>query len=468
MLFLIISRNRISNEIEQQYNNQFHPIFPSLVTAHHQVKQQDRRVVILGSGWGGFKLMRELKKAKYHNVTMISPRNHFVFTPLLASTSVGTLEFRCITEPVRSDDSKKLSFYQAQCNDIDFENQRVHCTSWIGEKNGESFQLEYDDLIIAVGSYSNTFNIPGVKEHAYFLKDINDARRIRKRIIECFEEASRPGLDEKTKNDLLHFVVVGGGPTGIEFSAELYDFISKDAIRTYPRDLVSRVRMTLYDVAPQILGSFDSQLSDYAHKKFKRKGIHIKTKRFVDQVQPDHLVIRDEGRVPYGLLVWATGLMPSPLIETLAERITLDAQNQRMVTNGNLQLLQKDSSTLQNVYALGDCATIDNYDLPATAQVATQKASYLAKVLNNDQGNINKTPPQSFMFKNRGKMAYIGSSEALVDMSSVHELAKQSGHLAWYLWRSAYLGMTFSVRNKMLIPYHWFLTWCFGRDISRF
>ncbi|KAG2221442.1 hypothetical protein INT45_005247 [Circinella minor] len=386
--------------------------------------------------------MRELKKSNY-NVTMISPRNHFVFTPLLASTSVGTLEFRCITEPVRND-SRNHSYYQAQCNDIDFKNQRVHCTSWIGE-------------IIAVGSHCNTFNIPGVDEHAHFLKDINDARRIRKRIIECFEEASRPGLPEKTKNDLLHFVVVGGGPTGIEFSAELCDFISKDAIRTYPEDLVSRVRMTLYDVAPQILGSFDSQLSEYAHKKFKHKGIEIKTKRFVDQVQADHLVIRDEGKVPYGLLVWATGLTPSPLIDTLADRVALDAGNQRMMTDGKLQLLEKDNlETLQNVYALGDCATIDDYDLPATAQVATQKASYLAKVVLTEGNNKTKTTPHNnFMFKNRGKMVFIGSSEALIDMSSVHELAKQSGRLAWCLWRSAYLGMTFSIRNRMLIPYHW-------------
>ncbi|KAI9492404.1 FAD/NAD-P-binding domain-containing protein [Zychaea mexicana] len=417
--------------------------------------------------------MQELNKGRY-NVTIISPRNHFVFTPLLASTSVGTIEFRCITEPVRSY-SNSISYYQAQCSNIDFEKQQVLCTSRIGEstfmlllEDGESFSLTYDALVIAVGSYCNTFDIPGVKEHAYFLKDVNDARRIRKRIIECFEEASRPGLDEKRKNDLLHFVIVGGGPTGIEFSAELYDFISDDAIRTYPEGLVSRARMTLYDVAPQILGSFDSHLSEYTHEKFKRKDIQIKTRRFVDQVEGDHLVIRNEGKVPYGLLVWATGLMPNPLVETLSDRVALDAQNQRMITDGKLQVLKKvTNSMLQNVYALGDCAKIENNDLPATAQVAMQKASYLAKGISTTTA---KTTPAvtNFIFKNRGMMAYIGSSEALVDMSSVHERAKQSGHLAWYLWRSAYFGMTVSTRNKLLIACHWFLTWCFGRDISRF
>ncbi|KAI8149568.1 FAD/NAD-P-binding domain-containing protein [Fennellomyces sp. T-0311] len=413
-------------------------------------QQEARKVVILGSGWGGFKLMQELNKEDY-NVTMVSPRNYFLLTPLLASTSVGTLEFRCITEPIRSY-SDSVSYYQAQCDDIDFGNKKVHCTSWVGEKSGQSFSLDYDTLVIAVGSYCNTFNIPGVKDYAYFLKDIDDARRIRKRIIDCFEAASRPGLDEQSKHNLLHFVIVGGGPTGIEFSAELYDFIY-DLSRRYP-NLVSRTRMTLYDVAPHILGSFDSRLSEYAHKKFNRKGIQIKTKRFVDQVEADHLVIRNEGKEPFGLLVWATGLMPNPLIRTVADRVSLDSQNQRLMTDGKLQVLEKDSSiTLQNVYALGDCATINNDDLPATAQVATQKASYLAKVLNS-----NIDTPTNFTFKNRGMMAYIGSSEALVDMSSIHQLAKQSGHLAYLVWRSFYFSTTISFRNKMLIPYYWYVS----------
>ncbi|KAG2228905.1 hypothetical protein INT48_004677 [Thamnidium elegans] len=407
------------------------------------------RVVILGSGWAGFKLMKDLDKKNY-DVSVISPRNYFVFTPLLASTSVGTLEFRCITEPVRTY-SKDINFYQATCDKIDLENQVIHCVSNIDNASGrKSFSLDYDKLVIGVGSYSNTFGIPGVEEHACFLKDVNDARKIRKRLVECFESASQPGTTEKEKQDLLHFVIVGGGPT-----------VRKKERKKEKRSLYSsKIRMTLYDVAPTILSSFDSHLSDYAHKKFNQ--------RYVEKVADNHLVIKDEGKVPYGLLVWSTGLMQNPLVESLST-VAKDASGQRILTDGQLRVLDKNTKRpYPNIYALGDCATIEGNDLPATAQVAAQKANYLRKVFNGIAKKGYEMPATEFEFKNRGMMAYIGSYEALVDMSSVHELATKSGHLSWLLWRSAYLTMSMSIRNKLLIPIHWFLTWALGRDISRF
>ncbi|CAO3656913.1 unnamed protein product [Mucor hiemalis] len=335
------------------------------------------RVVILGSGWAGFKLMKDMDNKNY-DVSVVSPRNYFVFTPLLASTSVGTLEFRCVTEPIRNY-SKDIKFYQAFCDRIDVENQVIHCSSNVDDgQEQKSFSLDYDKLVIGVGSYSNTFGIPGVKEFAFFLKDVQDARKIRKRLIECFEHASQPGLSDKEKEDCLHFVIVGGGPTGIEFSAELYDFIADDLSRIYPH-LMDKTRMTLYDVAPTILGSFDSHLSDYAHKKFNRKGIQIKTQRYVEQVEKNHLLIKGEGKVPYGLLVWSTGLMQNPLVESLTTAAK-DKAGQRILTDGHLRVIDGDTKTpYPNIYAIGDCATIQDNDLPATAQVATQKADYLSK-----------------------------------------------------------------------------------------
>ncbi|KAL7311986.1 hypothetical protein PS15m_007797 [Mucor circinelloides] len=426
------------------------------------------RVVILGSGWAGFRLIRDLDKKNY-DVSVVSPRNHFVFTPLLASTSVGTLEFRCITEPVRTY-SKETNFYQAFCDKIDVEKQVIHCTSNIDADpdKKEEFTLDYDKLVIAVGAYTKTFGIPGVKEYACFLKEVNDARKIRQRLIDCFEYASQPGISDKEKEDRLHFVVVGGGPTGVEFSAELYDFISDDLSRLYP-DLMKKTRMTLYDVAPTILGAFDSHLSDYASKKFSRKGIQIKTQRIVDRVEKDHLVIKDEGKVPYGVLVWSTGLTQNPLVESFTSAAK-DKSGQRILTDGQLRVIEKESKApYPNIYALGDCATILDNDLPATAQVASQKAGFLTKNLNAIAKKGYELPDgKEFKYKNNGIMAYIGSYEALVDMSAWHNWAKMSGHLSWLLWRSAYISKSVSIRNKMLIAYHWFLTFTLGRDISRF
>ncbi|KAI8074306.1 FAD/NAD(P)-binding domain-containing protein [Gilbertella persicaria] len=426
------------------------------------------RVIILGSGWAGFRLISELDKKNY-DVSVVSPRNHFVFTPLLASTSVGTLEFRCITEPVRTY-SSETNYYQAYCDQIDLKNQVIQCTSSIDEDGLErrQFSLDYDKLVIAVGAYSRTFGIPGVKEHACFLKEVNDARRIRKRVIDCYEYASQPGLSDKEKEAHLHFVVVGGGPTGVEFSAELYDFIADDISRLYP-DLVDKTRMTLYDVAPTILSAFDSHLSEYASKKFSRKGIQIKTEKIVERVEKDHLVIKNEGEVPYGLLVWSTGLMRNPLVEAFTDAAK-DRSGQRILTDGHLRVIDdKTKEPIPNVYALGDCATIQDYELPATAQVANQKGKYLVKALNTIAKQGQEDPlNKEFKYKNNGMMAYIGSYEALVDMSAVKKWAKMSGHLSWFLWRSAYISKSVSIRNKMLIAYHWFMTFTLGRDISRF
>ncbi|KAI7870267.1 pyridine nucleotide-disulfide oxidoreductase-domain-containing protein [Spinellus fusiger] len=374
------------------------------------------------SGWAGFKLMRDLDKYHY-DITVVSPRNYFVFTPLLASTSVGTLEFRCITEPVRGY-SKDITYHQAWCDKIDLKNQIIQCTS--------NLEDSYDKLVISVGEYSNTFNIPGVKEHAIFLKDIKDAKRIRSRVLECFEYAAQPNVSRQEKVNKLHFAVVGGGPTGVEFSAELYDFIKENLSRLYP-DLMQYIQMTVYDVSSHILGSFDEKLSAYATRKFERRGIKIKPGSHVLEVKDGILNIKEEGEVPFGMLVWSTGLMSNPVVEAMTD-------------------VAKHTRTHR--YALGDCATIENCDLPATAQELNNAAHSLPT-------------KKEFKFANRGSMAYIGSWEAVVDMTPVHKKASEGGHMAWLFWRSAYLSMSVSPRNKMLIPMYWVLTWVFGRDVSR-
>ncbi|CAG8458914.1 4448_t:CDS:10 [Ambispora gerdemannii] len=438
---LTISQNTTttnSKAISRIYNDPL--LRPALPTSPFSM----RGVASLGKTQGnlvilGFKLFKDLSTDNY-SLIVVSPRNYFVFTPLLASTSVGTLEFRCITEPVRKF-VPKVDFYQAYADTIDFEKQIVHCTSNL-EKKRDKFSLSYDTLVIAVGANSNTFGIPGVGEYALFLKDVSDARKIRQRVIECFEHASQPGVTEETKLGLLHFVVVGGGPT---------------------------VRLSIYDIAPQILGSFDIGLRDYATKKFTRKGIQIRTNKRVMEIKANHLIIREEGEVPYGMIVWATGLTDNPLTRNIGDRIMKDDTAKRLLTDDKLRIIEKNSGKpITNVYAIGDCATIKDNDLPPTAQVANQKARYLRRVLQglaiDPQYVVNP-----FKFHNFGVMAYIGKKEALVDMTkAVSPQAKESGMLAWLLWRSVYLSYTVSIRNRLLIPMYWFLTLLFGRDISRF
>jgi NADH:ubiquinone reductase (non-electrogenic) len=172
-----------------------------------------RRLIVLGSGFAGFSLVKSVDTASY-DVAIVSPRNHFLFTPLLPSTTVGTIEFRSIIEPIRGA-RKGIEYYQASCTSVDPQRNVIGCRHAVDERE---FSLPYDVLVIAVGAENNTYGIPGVAEHALFLRELADARAIRQRIIECFERASIPEMEESERSSLLRFLVVGGGPTGVEFA----------------------------------------------------------------------------------------------------------------------------------------------------------------------------------------------------------------------------------------------------------
>ncbi|KFY42307.1 hypothetical protein V494_02487, partial [Pseudogymnoascus sp. VKM F-4513 (FW-928)] len=316
----------------------------SISTIELDRKKGDReRVVILGSGWAGFNLSRKLDKKKYQAV-VVSPRPYFAFTPLLASTAVGTLEFRTAIESVRARVAD-TEYYQGWADDVSFANQRITVevnammtqstapTQTVDEatdpasKKGKRFDLDYDKLVVAVGCYSQTFGTPGVRENAFFLKDVGDARKIRKRILDCFEEASLPSTPENVKRQLLNFAVVGGGPTGVEFSAELFDLCNDDLRKLYP-SLIQHARISIYDVAPSILSMFDKRLADYATNHFRRDGIAIKTSHHIRDLRPGlpgteeadgnsgfTLTTEEDGEVGVGMCVWSTGLMMNPFIQ---------------------------------------------------------------------------------------------------------------------------------------------------------
>jgi NADH dehydrogenase FAD-containing subunit len=180
------------------------------------VVQRRQKLVILGSGWGGFSVLKKIDGVHY-DVHVISPRNHFLFTPLLASTTVGTLEFRCVTEAVRTArPDLNLTYVQASCTAVDPISKSLHCVDHFSK---ETFNYRYDKLVIAVGAESATWGVKGVGEHAFTLKSLADARAIRNRIMECFERASNPVISIAERRRLLHFVVCGGGPTNVELSA---------------------------------------------------------------------------------------------------------------------------------------------------------------------------------------------------------------------------------------------------------
>ncbi|KAK4498432.1 hypothetical protein PRZ48_011090 [Zasmidium cellare] len=409
-------------------------------------KNDRERVVILGSGWAGYNLARSLNPKKFQTV-VVSPRSYFVFTPLLASTSVGTLEFRTALEPVRSR-SSKYDYIQGRADGVDFGKKEIMVRETVrdpnqgllstraGEKKderplemqieasrGELFSMSYDKLVVSVGSYSQTFGIPGVKENGYFLKDVQDARKIRNKLLSCFETAALPTTPRELKKQLLNFAIVGGGPTGIEFSGELQDIVKDDMARLYPH-LTEHVQITVYDVADKILPMFDETLHDYAVEHFGREGVTLKTNHSIrelrrgfpkregtgelnDDVKASGYTLKlqngEESEIGCGIVVWSTGLMSNPFIQkALSSSFTAPASCLRLsddidaspdgaadwkvqrhprtgsvITDDFLRVQldagdhheDRPAAILRDVYALGDCAAIEGTTDPATAQV---------------------------------------------------------------------------------------------------
>ncbi|CAN0852700.1 External alternative NAD(P)H-ubiquinone oxidoreductase B2, mitochondrial [Linum grandiflorum] len=324
-----------------------------------QIKK--KKVVVLGTGWAGTSFLKQLNDPSYE-VQVISPRNYFAFTPLLPSVTVGTVEPRSIVEPIRNIVRKKnvdVLYSEAECFKIDSQSKKVHCRSTQdvnGHGKGE-FEVEYDYLVIAMGGRPNTFNTPGVVEHCNFLKEVEDAQKIRRSVVDAFEKASLPSLTDEERKKMLHFVVVGGGPTGVEFAAELHDFVTEDLVKLYPAAR-KYVKITLLEAADHILTMFDKRITEFAEDKFKRDGIDVKLGSMVTKVSDKEISAkaRVDGQItniPYGMIVWSTGIGVHPVIRDFMKE----------VGQGNRRALATDEwlrvEGTDNVYALGDCATIN-------------------------------------------------------------------------------------------------------------
>ncbi|MEO8513040.1 MAG: FAD-dependent oxidoreductase [Ignavibacteria bacterium] len=405
-----------------------------------------QKLVVLGSGFGAFACLKELDTALF-DVKIISPRNHFLFTCLLPSTTVGTIEFRSIIEPIRN--IKNANYIQAYCRKIDEGNKKLYCEDADTRKE---FTLDYDILVVSVGEITNSYNIEGVEKNAYFLREVADARRIRIKVIDCFENASIPGISEEEKKSYLRFFVCGGGPTGVEFAAELHDFIEEDVRKKYP-GLDNDIEIILIEAGDKLLNSFDAKLSEYTLKIFKRQKINVKTNSLITKVTESEIFVNDGSHYNYGLLVWAAGNTATDLIRnsTLAKN-----KKNKLVIDHYLKV-----SGTESVYATGDCTEIPDEPYPVTAQTAQRQGKYIGKSLNKlAKGKEVK----QFKYRDLGMLAYIGSHKALANTSQF----KGSGFVTWIFWRSVYITKLVSLKNKMLVLFDWFKTFVFGRDVSNF
>ena len=331
--------------------------------------------------------------------------------------------------------------------------------------------------------------IQGVREHSCFLKEVNDAQNIRKRIMDCVETAMFKDQTPDEVKRLLHMVVVGGGPTGVEFAGELQDFFNDDLKKWIP-EIKDNFHVTLVEALPNVLPMFSKQLIDYTESTFKEEEITIRAKTMVKKVTDKYIeaeVTKPDGSkvletIPYGLLVWATGNAVRPVVRDLMNQIPAQknsrrglAVNEYLVVNG-----------AENVWAVGDCA-ITNY--APTAQVASQEGAFLARLFNtmaqtdaiegelqklsNDQSQAKSNEDRNqvfdeirerqkqlrrtkqigpFQYSHQGSLAYIGKERAVADISWLRGNIASGGTLTYLFWRSAYLSMCFSSKWPLSIP----------------
>ncbi|OUZ99114.1 FAD-dependent pyridine nucleotide-disulfide oxidoreductase [Macleaya cordata] len=435
------------------------------------------RVVVLGTGWAACRLMKGINTDIY-DVVCVSPRNHMVFTPLLASTCVGTLEFRSVAEPIGRiqpaiSKAPGSYFFLASCKGIDADNHLIHCetvTDELETLHPWNFKVSYDKLVIASGAEASTFGIHGVKDHAIFLREVAHAQEIRRKLLLNLMLSDVPGITEEEKSRLLHCVVIGGGPTGVEFSGELSDFIIKDVHERYAH-VKDYIHVTLIE-ANEILSSFDVRLRQYATKQLTKSGVRL-VRGTVKDVQPQKIILNDGTEVPYGLLVWSTGVGPSSFVRSLQFP---KSPGGRVGVDEWLRV-----PSVQDVFSIGDCSgfleSTGKPVLPALAQVAERQGKYLAALLNqvgkNGGGRANSARDMElgapFVYKHLGSMATVGRYKALVDLRQSKEGKGLSltGFVSWFIWRSAYLTRVVSWRNRFYVAVNWATTFVFGRDISR-
>mgnify|MGYP001172642561 FL=1 len=472
--------------------------------------RKKKTLVILGSGWGLIPLLKNLDTSLY-NVVVVSPRNYFLFTPLLPSVPTGTVEVRSIIEPVRSVTRRcaaEVIYLEAECTDIDPVNNKltikqlttVH-SGHSGTDSGSSkstlseeivTSLNYDYLVVGVGAQPSTFGIPGVAEHSTFLKEVSDSTKIRRSLMDIIEAANILPKDDPERKRLLSIVVCGGGPTGVEVAGELQDYIDQD-LRQWMPEVADELKVTLVEAQPNVLNMFNSKLIEYTKQVFQDTNINLKTSTMVKKVDDKKVYAEykkldgstENLEIPYGMLIWATGNAQRPIVRELILKVDEQRNARRGLLVDDHMLLDG----LNNIFALGDC-TFTKY--APTAQVAFQEGIFLAehfKRLNDidalkykiehpgAQDNVERLAKklvklenslEPFKYNHQGSLAYIGSERAVADLvwgdwSNV----STGGTFTYLFWRSAYIYMCLSVKNQILICFDWAKLSLFGRDISK-
>ncbi|MGH9966507.1 MAG: NAD(P)/FAD-dependent oxidoreductase [Pyrinomonadaceae bacterium] len=416
--------------------------------------QPKKRILILGSGFGGLytALHLEKKLARYPDIeiTLVNRENFFLFTPMLHEVAASDLDFTHIVNPVRKL-LRRVQFFHGEIRSIDLKKRLV------GVAHGDDshdHELAYDYLVLALGSVTNFYNLPGLAENALTMKSLSDAIRLRNRLIKNLEEADFECCGTQRRK-LLTVVVAGGGFAGVETIAAINDFI-REAIGFYPRLSEAELRLVLIEATHAILPELGPELGVYARKKLADRGVEFLMNTAVRSVSNNEVALSDGTAIKANLLLWTAGVSPNPLLEML----DCEKARGRLITNEFLEV-----NGYPRVWALGDCAAVPDpasgKPCPPTAQHALRQGKIAA---HNILVAIHGGSRKGFKFKTIGALATIGRRTGVARIMGIHF----SGFIAWWMWRTIYLSKLPRFEKKVRVALDWTLDLLFSKDLVQF
>ena len=417
---------------------------------------EKKRILILGGGFGGLYTALHLEKTLARDedvtVTLVNRENFFLFTPMLHEVAASDLDITHIVSPARKL-LKKVDFFHGDVERIDLPNKKVYVSHGQGKEHHEH-ELNYTHLVLALGSITNFFNLPGVEERAVTMKSLGDAIHLRNRLISNLEEADFECFPEERK-PLLTFVVAGGGFAGVETIGGINDFL-RAAIPFYPHLDESMLRVVLVHPGKVVLPELSEKLGLYTQEKLAARGVEIRLNTKVESFENNEIILTDGERIPSYNLIWTGGNAPNPHLEGLACR----KERGRLFANEFLEV-----EGFENVWAVGDCAAVADAKNggfhPPTAQHALRQGKTIA---HNIKAAIRGGNKKAFDFSTLGQLAAIGRRTGVAQIMGMNF----SGFIAWWLWRTIYLSKLPRFEKKLRVAMDWTLDLFFSKDLVQF
>ena len=392
-----------------------------------------KKVIIIGAGFGGLSAANELAKENLQ-ITIIDKTNHHLFQPLLYQVATAALSPADIAIPIRSafSQNKNVEILLGEVKSIDKEKKKVFF---------DDSEIDFDYLIIATGSRHSYFGNDKWEKYAPGLKTLNDALKIREIILLSLEAAEKE-KDPIKKQKHLNFVIIGGGPTGVELAGAIAEIVNKNIIPDFRNIDASMTKVYMIEGLPNILSSYPETLSNKARNELKKLGVQIILNEKVSEINENGVRVSNQFIESKNIL-WAAGNQASSLIRKCG--IQSDRAG-RAIVNDDLSI-----SNHSEIFVIGDAAAVKNHKaeyLPAIAPVAIQQGKYVAKVIS---GELKGKPRNKFKYKDRGTMATIGKAKAVAVIKGL----KLNGLIAWFTWCFVHILFLINFRNKLRVMSEW-------------